>query len=136
MIRAIVKDPLLLSKKSIDADVNDKKIITDLKDTLLAHKRECVGMAANMIGENKNIIIVSLGFLPLVMINPKIINRKGEYETMEGCLSLSGQRCTKRFKDIEVEYLDESLVKKRVKYNGYIAQIIQHEIDHTKGILI
>lgn len=136
MIRKICKDIMILQRRSIDADINDKQVIIDLKDTLNANKDICVGMAANMIGVNKNIIIVSLGFLPLVMVNPKIISKKGSYEVKEGCLSLAGERSTIRHKEIEVSYLDENFNKKTNKYTGFIAQIIEHEIDHTLGVLI
>lgn len=136
MIRKICKDIMILQRRSIDADINDKQVIIDLKDTLNANKDICVGMAANMIGVNKNIIIVSLGFLPLIMVNPKIISKKGSYEVKEGCLSLAGERSAIRHKEIEVSYLDENFNKKTNKYTGFIAQIIEHEIDHTLGVLI
>lgn len=136
MIRTICKDIMFLQRKSIEADVNDKQIIIDLKDTLNANSSRCVGMAANMIGIDKNIIIVSLGLFPLVMVNPKIISKKGPYQTKEGCLSLTGERSATRYKEIEVNYLDENFNKQTNKYTGYTAQIIQHEIDHTNGILI
>lgn len=93
-------------------------------------------MAANMIGENKDIIAVTVGFFNIVMFNPKIVSKSGEYETEEGCLSLDGIRKTKRYEEIEVEYLDISFKKQRKKYSGFTAQIIQHEIDHLSGIII
>lgn len=93
-------------------------------------------MAANMIGESKNIIAVTVGFFNIVMFNPKIVSKNGEYETEEGCLSLDGVRKTKRFEEIEVEYLDINFKKQRKKYSGFTAQIIQHEIDHLNGIII
>ena len=93
-------------------------------------------MAANMIGIKKNIIVVAVGPFQFVMVNPKIINKSGEYRAEEGCLSLNGVRSCTRYKEIEVEYLDSSFNKKRGKYSGQTAQIIQHEIDHCNGVLI
>ena len=108
----------------------------DLKDTLAANKDRCVGMAANMIGEKKRIIIVSLGFEDLIMINPVLLSKDGPYTAEEGCLSLDGIRITTRYNNIEVEYVDEDWKKHKEKYSGFTAQIIQHEMDHLEGILI
>ena len=110
--------------------------MTDLRDTLKANHERCVGMAANMIGYRKRIIIVSMGFMDVVMVNPVILQRSQPYETEEGCLSLDGVRKTKRFRKIKVQYQDESFQKHTQDYEGEIAQIIQHEIDHCNGILI
>ena len=96
----------------------------------------CIGMAANMIGVRKRAIIVRMGFLNMVMYNPVILRKDTSYETVEGCLSLSGTRKTKRYQNIEVEYLDQSWVKQQQKFSGIIAQAIQHEIDHLEGIII
>lgn len=136
MIRNIVHDPLSLSKKSEPASEKDMEVVRDLLDTLKAHREECVGMAANMIGVHKNIIAVSLGFLQFAMINAQIISKSKPYETEEGCLSLLGKRKTVRYEEIEVKYLDENFVERRGKYAGFSAQIIQHELDHVEGILI
>ena len=112
------------------------QVALDLLDTLKAHEEECVGMAANMIGVRKNIIAVNIGFANLAMFNPVILKKSGAFETEEGCLSLSGVRKTTRYQDIEVEYQDLDFVKKRQKFTGWTAQIIQHECDHLNGILI
>ena len=136
MIRKIVKDILFLGQKSDEADESDRQIIEDLKDTLAAHRDGCVGMAANMIGERKRIIIVSVGFSDLVMVNPIILQRAKPYEAEEGCLSLDGVRKTKRFQKIGVQYLDEHFQQQVQSFEGSVAQIIQHEIDHLNGILI
>lgn len=93
-------------------------------------------MAANMIGVNKRIIICRMGMLPVILINPIIINKTGSYITKEGCLSLIGQRTTTRYQSIEVTYQDQSFVNHQQKFTGWIAQIIQHEVDHCEGILI
>lgn len=136
MVKGIVRDVLFLGQKSEQATKADGQVITDLQDTLKAHRDGCVGMAANMIGHKKRIIIVSMGFADLVMLNPFIREKSGEYETEEGCLSLTGRRKAVRYKEIEVEYQDVSFRKQRQRFSGYVAQIIQHEIDHLDGIII
>ena len=133
MIRSIVKDTFFLQIPCSSASVEDEGIIQDLKDTLLAHKESCVGLAANMIGYPKCMIIISPG---IVMINPEIIAKSNEYSTFEGCLSLPGTRLAKRYKKITVQYEDEHFHKKTGVYTGNVAQIIQHETDHLHGILI
>ena len=136
MIKDIVKDVMFLSQKAEKAIEKDKYIANDLLDTLNANKDRCVGLAANMIGYNKAIICVSCGLYDFIMINPVITNKNGEYQTEEGCLSLIGERKCKRYKEIEVGYLDMSFNKQHGKYAGFVAEIIQHEIDHTNGIII
>lgn len=136
MIRPVVRDIFFLGQKSAEATKEDLAAGTDLQDTLQANRDRCVGMAANMIGVKKRIIIVSAGPVNLVMYNPVIIRRDTPYEAEEGCLSLDGTRKTTRYQNIEVEYLDSRWQKHRQKYSGRTAQIIQHETDHLDGILI
>ena len=136
MVKEIVKDVMFLSQKAEKATEKDKYIANDLLDTLKANRYRCVGLAANMIGYNKAIICVSGGLYDFVMINPVITSRSGEYETEEGCLSLIGERKCKRYKEIEVDYLDINFNKQHGKYTEFVAEIIQHEIDHTNGIII
>ncbi len=136
MVKPIVKDIFFLGQKSEPATKADLAVAQDLKDTLKANREGCVGMAANMIGVKKRIIIVSIGFADLVMINPVLLSKDGPYETEEGCLSLEGVRATKRWQEIEVEYLDENWNSHRQKFSGWTAQIIQHEMDHLEGIII
>ena len=136
MIKDIVKDAMFLSQKAEKATEKDKYIVNDLLDTLKVNKDRCVGLAANMIGYNKAIICVSGGLYDFIMINPVITNKSGEYQTEEGCLSLIGERKCKRYKEIEVDYLDMNFSKQYGKYTGFVAEIIQHEIDHTNGIII
>ena len=136
MIRPINRDVLSLGIRSEKATKLDVNVITDLKDTLAAHSLECVGMAANMIGERKRIIIVSVGISNMIMVNPEIVSKSKPFQTEEGCLSLDGVRKTERFKEIEVEFEDESFKKQRRKFSGFTAQIIQHEIDHCNGVII
>lgn len=136
MVKPIINDVMFLGQKSESATADDGQIITDLQDTLKAHRDGCVGMAANMIGYKKRIIIVSLGFADVIMQNPVIKEKSGKYETEESCLSLTGRRKTERYQDIEVEYLDVSFKKQRQKFSGFAAQIIQHEMDHLEGIVI
>ncbi len=136
MIRNINRDILSLGIKSDKATPDDLPVIADLKDTLAANADRCVGMAANMIGVHKNIIIVHIGISDMIMVNPVIVKKAKPYETEEGCLSLDGVRAVKRFQEIEVTFEDEKFVKRRRKFSGLIAQIIQHEIDHCSGIII
>jgi peptide deformylase len=137
MIKQIVKDVMFLSQKSVDATKEDLYIGQDLLDTLANHREGCVGMAANMIGYLKNIIIIDHDGEDLVMYNPKITKTFGNvYETEEGCLSLEGVRPTKRYHKIKVQWLDASWKVKIKTFEGFSAQIIQHEIDHCNGIII
>lgn len=136
MIRPVMRDVVFLSQKSEPATEADKQVVQDLLDTLKANEEGCVGMAANMIGIKKRIIAVSIGFANIAMINPVIVKKSGMYETEEGCLSLIGVRNTTRYKEIEVEFQDINFKKQCQKFSGWIAQIIQHEIDHCDGIVI
>lgn len=136
MIKPIVKDIVFLSQKSEPATKEDIAVIDDLTDTLRANLEYCVGMAANMIGVKKRILVFTIGDLIIPMINPVILNKENSYETEECCLSLSGFRKTIRYEKIEVEYLDRNFKKQRQIFKGFTAQIIQHEIDHFEGIII
>ncbi len=136
MIKPIVKDTFFLSLKSEEATKTDLPLAKDMQDTLAANADRCVGMAGNMIGVRKRVIIVHMGGKNIVMFNPVITAKDGPYETEEGCLSLSGTRKTMRFESIEVEYRDVRWNKRKGKYTGFTAQIIQHEVDHLEGILI
>lgn len=136
MIKPIMKDIFFLSQKSEEATPADKQVALDLLDTLKANEEHCVGMAANMIGVKKNIIVVNIGFMNMAMFNPVILKRSGRYETEEGCLSLVGVRKCTRYKEIEVEYQDMNFRKQRQRFEGWTAQIIQHEIDHCAGVII
>lgn len=136
MVKDIVRDVMFLGQKSEEATKDDIHIVADLRDTLAAHRGGCVGMAANMIGYRKRIIIVSMGLADVVMINPVIKNKRQPYNTEEGCLSLDGVRPTTRYRKIKVEFLNETFEKQTMDYEGHIAQIIQHECDHLDGIII
>ena len=137
MVKEIVKDILFLSRPSVDATKDDLYIGKDLLDTITYHKEGCVGMAANMIGYHKNVIILDDHGKYLVMYNPKIVKTFGGiYEVEEGCLSLEGVRPTKRYPKIKVQWLDEQWKIKIKTFEGFEAQIIQHEIDHCHGIII
>lgn len=136
MIKPIIKDPIFLAQKSSDATVQDKQVAQDLLDTLAANAQGCVGMAANMIGVSKRIIVFDNEGTPMVMFNPEIIKFSGPYEAEEGCLSLSGTRKAKRYRSIKVRYQNEAFQVRLKTFTGWTAQIIQHEIDHTMGVLI
>lgn len=136
MVKPIIHDPFFLAQKSAPATAADRQIMTDLLDTLRANLDRCVGMAANMIGEKKRIIVFCNGPMQMVMINPQITAKADEYETEEGCLSLACVRKTKRFQTITVQYQDQAFRQRTGTFEGFTAQIIQHEIDHCDGILI
>ena len=136
MVKPIIRDVMFLGKKSEPAAQEDRQVMQDLLDTLEANKDRCVGMAANMIGVNKQIIVVNGGFGNILMVNPVIIKKSGPYETEEGCLSLDGARKTIRYENIEVMYWNPEFRKLKQKFTGWTAQIIQHEIDHLNGIII
>ena len=136
MIKQIVRDPLFLQQKSTPATKDDAQVIVDLMDTLKANSDRCVGMAANMIGVKKQIIVVAVGPFIIPMVNPVITSKSGRYETEESCLSLDGVRPCVRYKEIEVDYLDQTFKPQHGKYTDFIAQIIQHEIHHFSGELI
>ena len=136
MVKQIVRDPLFLQQKSEPATEADKQVIVDLMDTLKANSDRCVGMAANMIGVKKQIIVVAAGPFIFPMVNPVITKKSGKYETEESCLSLDGVRPCTRYKEIEVDYLDQDFKPQHGKYKDFTAQIIQHEIQHFSGELI
>lgn len=136
MIRPIMKDPIFLAQKSAPATVMDLPIAQDLRDTLEAHRDGCVGMAANMIGVAKRIIIFDDNGSATVMFNPEIVKCSSLYEAEEGCLSLPGTRKTKRYRSIKVQYQNEKFETRLKTYADFTAQIIQHEIDHCNGVLI
>ncbi|VTS21984.1 peptide deformylase [Streptococcus pseudoporcinus] len=136
MIRQIVKDPFFLQQISKQATKEDLSIGKDLQDTLSFHREHCLGLAANMIGESKRVIIISIGFVDLLMFNPKLVKKTKPYVTEESCLSLSGNQKTQLYQKITVEYLDLNWRKKSLSLNGLAAQICQHELDHLDCILI
>ena len=136
MVKQIVRDVFFLGQKSEPATKDDLQVGRDLQDTLHANRDRCVGMAANMIGVKKNIIIVNLGAVDIVMFNPVLVRGDGLYETEEGCLSLDGVHKTSRYQEIVVEYLDFNWKKQKIKLKDWLAQIAQHEIDHLSGRVI
>ena len=118
------------------AGPGDEQVIEDLVDTLEANRSRCVGMAANMIGVNKRIIVFDNEGVYQVMYNPEIVKKSGPYETEEGCLSLTGTRPAKRWKSIKVRWQNEKFQERVKTFTGWTAQIIQHELDHCRGIVI
>lgn len=136
MIRNIVKDILFLEQKSELATKDDVEVINDLIDTLRVNLDHCVGMAANMIGVKKRILVFSVGEIIVPMVNPVILKKEIPYEAEESCLSLDGFRKTTRYEKIEVEYLDINFKNHKQVFTGFTAQIIQHELDHFEGIII
>lgn len=136
MIKPIIKDPIFLAQRSAPATALDLPVAQDLRDTLAAHRNGCVGMAANMIGVARRIIIFDDNGGATVMFNPEIVKCSGPYEAEECCLSLSGTRKAKRYRSIKVQYQNEKFETRLKTCTGFTAQIIQHEIDHCNGVLI
>ncbi|NBI87783.1 peptide deformylase [Lachnospiraceae bacterium] len=136
MVKQIVRDVFFLGQKSELATRDGLQVGRDLQDTLNANREHCVGMAANMIGVKKNIIIVNMGIIDIVMFNPVLVAKRGLYETKEGCLSLDGIRKIDRYKEIEVEYFNFNWIKQKIKLKDWPAQIVQHEMDHLSGRVI
>lgn len=136
MIREICKEESFLAQRAVPAAAEDISAAQDLLDTLTAHRESCVGMAANMIGINKCIIVFDNDGEYMVMFNPVIVRKSGAYEAEEGCLSLAGRRRTKRFRTIKVQWQNEKFQTRLKTFSGFTAQIIQHEIDHCEGVII
>ena len=137
MVKEIVHDPILLGIKSEPATKEDLQVARDLLDTLVANKDTCVGMAANMIGVHKRIIVFDNEGTYMTMFNPEIIKMSGPYDAQESCLSLlGGPRPCKRYQTIKVQWQNEQFQTRMKTFTGWSAQIIQHEIDHCNGILI
>lgn len=136
MIRNICTEAAFLAQTSMPATMDDLPAAQDLLDTLVAHKNSCVGLAANMIGIHKRIIVFYNEGETMLMFNPVILKQSGVYEAEEGCLSLQGIRKTKRFQTIKVQWQNERFQSRCKTFTGWTAEIIQHEIDHCNGILI
>lgn len=137
MVKDLMHDPIFLAQKSIAATAEDVQIARDLLDTLTHHRESCVGMAANMIGACKRIIAFDNEGALMVMLNPEILKCDGPYQTEESCLSLlGGPRPILRYRKIKVRYQNEQLQTRLKTFEGFTAQIIQHEVDHCNGVLI
>lgn len=136
MVRDIMWDETFLAQKAEPATSDDLSVAQDLLDTLMANQSRCVGMAANMIGVNKRIIVFDNEGKYMVMFNPEIVKKSGLYQAEEGCLSLLGVRPARRWKSIKVKYQNERFQERFKTFTGWTAQIIQHEVDHCDGIVI
>ncbi len=137
MIRQIIKGEQIFEKKAEEATIDDLEIALDMVDTLRSKRNECAGLAANMIGYNKRIIVFEDSDKQYqIMFNPVIVKKELIYSVEEGCLSLDGNRKTKRYKKIKVEFYNKKFEKRIKTYTGFTAEVIQHEIDHLEGIII
>ena len=136
MVREIMRDEAFLARKAEPAAPEDLSVAQDLLDTLTTHKDSCVGMAANMIGVNKRVIVFDNEGTYMVIFNPEIVKKSEPYQAEKGCLSLPGVRKAKRWKSIKVQYQNEKFQTRFKTFTGWTAQIIQHEIDHCDGIII
>lgn len=139
MIRPIITSKRIFARPAVAATIDDAPTARDLLDTLAAHRDECVGMAANMIGSPASIIAIVQGGAERALFNPRIISSSGPYRAEESCLSLVGSRPAARYRCITVTYQElvgDRLVDRRAMFTGFTAQVIQHEVDHTRGIVI
>ena len=136
MVREIMRDEAFLSERADRASLGDLEVARDLLDTLAAHRDGCVGMAANMIGVNKRVIVFDNEGTDMVLFNPEVVKKSGPFQTEEGCLSLPGIRKVRRWKSIKVRYQNKKFQLRFKTFTGWTAQIIQHEIDHCEGVLI
>lgn len=137
MVKELIHDPIFLAQKSVQATAADGETVQDLLDTVAFHRETCVGMAANMIGVCKRIIVFDCDGTYMVMLNPEIIKQSGLYSAQESCLSLlGGPRTAQRWQKIKVRYQTPQMQTRLKTFEGWTAQIIQHEIDHCNGILI
>ena len=133
MVKEVVHDPIFLGVKSEPATLEDLQVAQDLLDTLIANRDGCVGMAANMIGVRKRIIVFEDNGSYGTMFNPELLKMSEPYDTEEGCLSLlGGPRPCKRYRTIKVQWQNEKFQTRIKTFTGWTAQIIQHEIDHCK----
>lgn len=137
MVKEVIHDPIFLGVKSDTATEGDLQTAQDLSDTLIANREVCVGMAANMIGVRRRIIVFDNDGAYMTMFNPEIIKKSEPYDTEEGCLSLlGGPRKCRRYRTIKVQWQTAEFRTRIKTFTGRPAQIIQHEIDHCNGILI
>lgn len=136
MVREICRDTFFLARRSEAAGADDLDVARDLLDTLIAHRDGCVGMAANMIGVSKRIIVFANGERYGEMFNPVIVKKSLPFEAEEGCLSLDGTRKTRRYSEIKLQWQTRDMKTRIKNFSGFTAQIIQHEIDHLNGIII
>ncbi|MBB1063703.1 peptide deformylase [Limosilactobacillus fastidiosus] len=136
MIKPINYDQSFLQQQAIPATKQDLNIGIDLQDTLKTHQNECIGMAANMIGINKAVIIATLGPFNVVMYNPQITQKRIPYQTEEGCLSLQGKKPVTRYRQIKVTFYNQEWQLQSLQLSDLPAEIVQHEVDHLNGILI
>ena len=140
MIQELNHDEEFLAQVAEPATAEDAQVAQDLIDTLISLKDECAGLAANMIGVNKAIIVfLNSSEKPVVMYNPRITWKTGLYKAEEGCMSLERDTVCNRYSRIRVsfqELVDGELVSCEKTYRDWLAEVIQHEVDHCNGILV
>lgn len=114
------------------------KIINDMTQTCLAFNG--VGIAATQVGLDISLAVVLLpleeedSYKRYVLINPEISNRQGSVLSSEGCLSFPGLSVqVPRAKKVKVKYLNEKGLPVELNAEGFLAIILQHEIDHLEG---
>lgn len=140
-IRKIIylPDPRL-RKRSVEIDKFDEKLSTLIDDMLeTMYEGKGIGLAAPQIGINLRLAVIDIEVSKktedqLIMINPQIIDRKGEVKSQEGCLSVPGvYETVKRSEWIKLSALDRHGEPFEIEAEGLFGYCIQHEIDHLDG---
>jgi len=112
-----------------------RRMIGEMRDSLYYHQG--AGLAANQIGVPRQIFLADDGRGLLVCINPRIVELEGKAVAEEGCLSLPEIYIDiERADSLKLEYLDQDWELKQIDAEGLLCRIIQHEVDHLKGVLI
>ncbi len=128
--------PVLKQKAEPVEFVNKKirQLLDDMAETM--YKSEGVGLAAPQVGVSQRIIVVDDGEGLRELINPVIIKQEGSQIGVEGCLSVPGFfGDVERYNSVVVESINRNNKKVVTKAEGFLARILQHEIDHLEGIL-
>lgn len=111
-----------------------RAFIDDMAETM--YEENGVGLAAPQVGVSQQIIVVDDGHGLMALINPELVHGEGSQIGLEGCLSVPGYYGdVERYQTITVKAMDMHNKKVRLKAEGFLARIIQHEMDHLKGHL-
>lgn len=134
-----VGDPVLKKecKKVLEITAKTKLLIEDMLDTM--YEAEGVGLAAPQVGILKRIVVIDVsaeGDSPIILINPELIETKGEQTGYEGCLSLPGKSgVVTRANYAKVRAYNENMEPYEIEGEGLLARALCHELDHLNGKL-
>lgn len=139
MIKELVTDDAILSQRCEPATADDAELAQDLLDTL-ASLDDAACLAANQIGVAKAMFAyVDEKDRARVMCNPHILLGLAPAQVVEGCLTREEEQRVKRFAKVKVKYqepVDGKLVNRQADFLGWMAQVVQHMVDHCNGKLI